>query len=125
MYDLLVAASAGEEEVMFPWWKLWWKAIPSKISGFSWKVVRGRLPTKDNLMIRGVSVGLGDGSCSLCRGPVESSNHLLFSCPIALLVWQALSVWLGKSIPFASTAHFAEFVECKKGKVRKKIIGLI
>lgn len=83
-YDAIVDASPGEDESFFPWRKLWWKAIPAKIFAFSWKTVRERLATKDNLLRRGICDGVGTGACSMCLGPMESSNHILFSCPVAL-----------------------------------------
>lgn len=94
---------------------------------FAWRVIRERISTKDNLRVRGISEGLGSGACSLCLGPPESSNHLLFSCPIALLVWQALSYSLNKPLPFSSCArvHFSDFVDSESSKVRWKIFGLI
>lgn len=127
MYDVIVNVVSVEEDLAFPWHKLWWKAIPSKISSFAWKVVREHIPTKDNLMIRGISEGLGPGSCSMCLGPLETSNHVLFSCLVALLVWQAISIWLNKPLSFSLSArdHFSDFVEIVSGNVRRKIFGLI
>lgn len=37
MYLSMVAIDLNEEFVDFPWLKLWWKAIPSKVSAFAWK----------------------------------------------------------------------------------------
>lgn len=88
--------SSTEDDYVFPWLKLWLKEIPTKISAFAWKTVRERLATKDNLLKRGICDGVGNGVCSMCLGPTESSNHVLFSCPVALLVSQAIGMWLGK-----------------------------
>lgn len=119
-------AASDEEAIHFLWKKLWWKIIPSKIPVFSWKVIRERPPTKDNLMVHGLSEGLGDGSCSMCFGSIESSNHILFSCSVAF-VWQAISLWLNKLLSYASTArdHFSEFVESENGKCKRKIMDVI
>lgn len=118
MYDKIVEASTNDEVVPCHWSKLWWKVISTKISAFSWKVVRERLSTKDNLRIHGVFVGMGDGVCSMCFGPLASSNNVLCSCLVVLLICKALSYWLDKPIPCASSIrdHYAEFVESEKGK---------
>lgn len=92
MYDLIVEASPEDDVVHFPWRKLCWKVIPSKISAFSLKAIRERPPTKDNLMKRGFSNGLGTGLCLMCLSPLKSSNHVLFSCLVALLVWLDISL---------------------------------
>lgn len=60
-------------------------------------------------------------------GPTKSSNHVLFSCPVALLVWQAISIWLDRPMMYSSSArdHFVEFVDFERGKVKRKVDGLI
>lgn len=65
--------------------------------------------------------------CSMFLGPIESSNHVLFSYPMALLVWKAISIWLDKPIMYSSSVrdHAVEFVDCEKGKVKRKVVGLI
>lgn len=52
----------------FPWLKIWWKAIPFKVSVFAWKAVRDRIPSKDNLL-----------KCGLTR--LIGSNFALFVRP--------------------------------------------
>lgn len=101
MYDVIVEAEPGEDVNVFPWKKLWWKAAPAKVSAFAWKTIRERLATKDNLLKRGICDGVGTGACSMCLGPTKSSNHLLFSCPVALLVWQAVCSWLDKPLIYS------------------------
>lgn len=101
MYDYIMESSSVEGEMSFPWSKLWWKVISSKISTFSWKAVCERLPAKDNLMKRGLFEGLGTGAYLLCFSPLESLNHVLFSCSVALFIWQALSLWLDKPMLYS------------------------
>lgn len=127
MYDVIVEAVPAEDEHPFPWRKLCWKAILAKISTFSWKIVCERLATKDNLLKRGICDGMGTGVCSMCLSPMTSSNHVLFSCSVALLVWQAICIWLDKSLLYSLVArdHFVEFVESKNGNVKRKLLGLI
>lgn len=90
MYDAIMEATPGGDESAFPWRNLWWKAIPAKIYAFSWKTVRERLATKDNLLKRGIRDAVGTGVCSMCLGLSGSSEHVLISCPVTLLVWKAI-----------------------------------
>lgn len=65
--------------------------------------------------------------CSMCFGMTETPNHVLFSCPVALFVWQAISIWLDKPMLYSSSArdHFVEFMDSEKGKVKRKVNELI
>lgn len=47
--------------------------------------------------------------------------------PVALLVWQAIELWLNKPMLYSSSArdHFIEFVESKSDNVKRKVTGLI
>lgn len=49
MYQSMVEVNFGRELSDFSWLKIWWKAIPSKVSTFTWKVIRDRIPSKENL----------------------------------------------------------------------------
>lgn len=120
MYEVIVEVVPGEDERFFLWWKLWWMAVPSKIVAFSWKTVCERFKC-------GIFDGLGACICSMCLSPTESSNHVLFSCPMALLVWQAISLWLDKLMLYSSSAreHFVEFVQSENSNDNRKVTGLI
>lgn len=79
------------EDGDFPWLKIWWKVIPSKVSSFAWKAVRDIIPSKDNLLKFSLSslVVVGAALRPVCSSVVESSMHLPVSCPSSLLVWEA------------------------------------
>ncbi|PWA97241.1 RNA-directed DNA polymerase, eukaryota [Artemisia annua] len=68
----------------------WIKFIPIKINVFAWKVSLDRLPTRVNLMYRGIFVS--SLSCPICSSHIEDTSHLLFSCIMAAdvtrLVWR-------------------------------------
>ncbi|XP_076933961.1 uncharacterized protein LOC143600047 [Bidens hawaiensis] len=66
-----------------------------------------RIPTKDALIRRGISVG--DGLCSLCGSEEESVTHLFTSCVVATVLWQKVSGWC--HIPNIFAFSFRDLVE--------------
>nr|GEY93838.1 RNA-directed DNA polymerase, eukaryota [Tanacetum cinerariifolium] len=55
----------------------WVRYVPIKLNVFAWKLLLDRLPTRSNLLLRGVFVP--DLSCSICSTGQETSSHLFFS----------------------------------------------
>lgn len=67
-------------------WDIVWKLkVLSKVKFFCWKALRGFLPTRVNLHIRGMDIFIG---CSMCSMAVESIDHCLFSCSKAKEIWR-------------------------------------
>jgi hypothetical protein len=104
---------------------IWRCAAPSKVCAFSWQMVLGRIPTKDNLrkrnMLRGDQV-----SCSLCTtAAVETPSHLFLHCPCVSKDWYAIMNWLGLILisPPNMEISMAMFAGCGREKVSKA--GLI
>nr|GEW81763.1 RNA-directed DNA polymerase, eukaryota [Tanacetum cinerariifolium] len=80
----------------------WVKFVPIKINVFAWKVSLDRLPTRVNLMHRGIYVS--SLSFPICSSHIEDTSHLLFSCTMAAdvtslvcrcLCWKEFSLLLG------------------------------
>jgi hypothetical protein len=72
--------------------KLIWQAqVPKKIKIFTWQLLKGRLPSSDNICLRG---GPSNGMCVLC-GTEEDVDHIFFKCVLALFMWEGLSLSLG------------------------------
>nr|GEY04769.1 RNA-directed DNA polymerase, eukaryota [Tanacetum cinerariifolium] len=69
----------------------WVKSIPFKINVFAWKVYLDRLPTRLNLIRRGVLVP--SLSCPVCNAAYEDMSHLLFSCDLANDVVRLVFRW--------------------------------
>ena len=67
------------------WRHLWRLEVPHKVRHFSWRAVKGILPTKVNLLRCGV---IHDDRCNECNVEAESEGHLLWSCHRAQDVWQ-------------------------------------
>nr|GEV34341.1 RNA-directed DNA polymerase, eukaryota, reverse transcriptase zinc-binding domain protein [Tanacetum cinerariifolium] len=66
----------------------WVKYIPIKINVFAWPVRLDRLPTRSNLVRRGVV--LDSSLCSLCGLIPEDIHHVLFRCDTAKLVFHMI-----------------------------------
>nr|GEY45226.1 hypothetical protein [Tanacetum cinerariifolium] len=79
----------------------WVNTIPIKINIFVWKVSLNRLPTRINLVRRGVMVS--PISCSICLAGLEDLEHLLFGFNIAIEVCRSICKWWDLSwVPFDS-----------------------
>ncbi|WRX13676.1 Reverse transcriptase zinc-binding domain - like 4 [Theobroma cacao] len=66
------------------WKKLWHCAVPRKTMLFMWKVIHDILPTRSELIKRGVNIEL---MCPLCEIEVETAFHCLCNCQFSRLVW--------------------------------------
>ncbi|XP_051221392.1 uncharacterized protein [Lolium perenne] len=62
---------------------VWRTRVPPKIKVFLWQLIRGRLPSGEQLLKRH---GPSNGMCALC-GAWEDCNHIFFTCPLARLMW--------------------------------------
>jgi hypothetical protein len=58
-------------------------------------VILGRLPTRANLLTRGIIQGGEAALCLACSEATESENHLFVSCPYAWKVWALVHRWFG------------------------------
>nr|POE76014.1 hypothetical protein CFP56_04985 [Quercus suber] len=67
------------------WRNLWCLEVVHKVRHFAWRAVKGILPTKANLVKRGV---IKEDRCDECNEEAESEGHLLWSCHRAQDVWQ-------------------------------------
>jgi len=77
---------------------------------FVWRLFRDRLPTKDNLLRRGV-ITLDSQLCITDCNSIETTNHLFLHCSTFGSVWQCLLRWLGFSmaLPLGVIDHFNQF----------------
>jgi hypothetical protein len=78
---------------------IWSCPTPSKVSAFVWQLLHDRIPTRLNLMRRGIIDAVGDFSCPCCHESAESSLHLFIYCDVALRVWAGVFAWL--DLPFS------------------------
>ena len=81
------------KDVEVPVYHLWLKEVPLKVVLFAWRLLRDRLPTKDNLYRRNV-VGVDDQLCVGGCGEVETSSHLFLHFIIFGSVWNHIHRWI-------------------------------
>ncbi|XP_058746298.1 uncharacterized protein LOC131619191 [Vicia villosa] len=76
-----------------------WKAeVPFKIKPFGWRLLLDRLPTKELLVFRGISIPLDKLMCTFCGYGVENRNHFFFCCRVVKDIWFEIALWVGKSV---------------------------
>lgn len=127
MYIALSKRVDKEEEVDPLLKKLWCKGVPSKVSSFLWKAIRDRVPTKNNLLRRGIVVDDRDKICTFCFHPLEDIGHLLCSCSFSYDVWRKCFDWLGFEMVGSNILrnHYCQFVTGQGGKTMKKMLNII
>ncbi|GJZ95579.1 RNA-directed DNA polymerase, eukaryota [Tanacetum coccineum] len=84
----------------------WVKCIPIKINVFAWRVSLDRLPTRLNLIRRGVQVP--STACPICTSDPEDISHLLFRCPMASDIHRLICRWWG--LPWSPLGSYAEWL---------------
>ncbi|GKU89787.1 hypothetical protein SLEP1_g3881 [Rubroshorea leprosula] len=87
-YALLTNQRREEEEAEM-YKSIWNPSIPSKVAAFNWKVSLDRIPTKLNLLKRGVIKEEEERKCVLCEEEEEDSSHLFLKCKIVKWLWRA------------------------------------
>ncbi|GLT97294.1 hypothetical protein SLE2022_148670 [Rubroshorea leprosula] len=75
--------------------KAWNVFIPSEIAAFSWQVLQDKIPTKLNLLKRGIIRDIGECKCVFCGVALEDTSHLFIHCKVAYSIWNACFKWWG------------------------------
>ncbi|XP_058746494.1 uncharacterized protein LOC131619412 [Vicia villosa] len=74
-----------------------WKAgVPFKIKAFGWRLLANRLPTKDLLLKRGISISLAHVNCAFCGMEPETRDHSFVACNLVKNIWKGIAFWIGK-----------------------------
>ena len=73
---------------------VWLKHIPSKVSLMVWRLLRNRLPTRDNLARRGI-LHSDASTCAAGCDVSESALHLFINCDYSSRLWTNVRFWLG------------------------------
>ena len=84
VYNLFTTTKQNTERVITA--NVWLKHIPLKIYLFSWRLFRNRLPTKDNLITRGIIQAEANVCVGGC-GFEESADHLFITCRHFSQLW--------------------------------------
>ncbi|GJX61782.1 RNA-directed DNA polymerase, eukaryota [Tanacetum coccineum] len=97
----------------------WDKILPRKVNIFMWRLMLDRLPYHLNLLSCGIDIQ--SISCPSCNGNVESSNHIIFECDIALEVWRLVRIWCDITSPtFTSLLHWKNWTSLWQASKEKK-----
>ncbi|CAJ2673682.1 unnamed protein product [Trifolium pratense] len=106
---------------------IWHRQVPLKVSICAWRLLRDRLPTKANLVIRGILSTEAHLCVSGC-GEVESAQHLFINCSSFGLMWPLVSSWIGSSLVTAQNLpeHFVQFTDSAGGsRARRSFMQLV
>jgi len=101
--------------------------IPLKVFILAWRLLRDRLPTKLNLLNRGI-IYVEDISCSAGYGQVESVKHLFLHCDTFCTLWHQVRSWIGVSGVDHQRlcAHFVQFTNYLGGlRTRRSFLQLL
>lgn len=100
VYQLLTSQEVHNNDVTTH--LTWHKQTPLKVSIFSWRLLRNRLPSKDNLVARAI-IPLETQHCVIGCGDTETAQHLIISCPRFGSLRGLVRAWLGT--PAADPFH--------------------
>jgi hypothetical protein len=104
---------------------VWESSAPSKVIAFSWQLLFDRIPSRSNLLLRGIVVSDKPWECLGCVGHIETSNHLFLHCPCAMQIWRDVFSWLGVEIIIPpSLASLYEILRgaAKNSKIRNGFV---
>ncbi|GAU48788.1 hypothetical protein TSUD_406310 [Trifolium subterraneum] len=95
---------------------IWHTQVPLKVSIFAWRLLRDRLPTKVNLISRGI-LPMEDHLCVSGCGAVESAQHVFLSCSTFRPLWNMVNSCICSSLATAQTPsdHFVQFTTSAGG----------
>lgn len=74
--------------------QVWMTKVPSKIKFFVWKVLLGRIPTREQLAKRGMIHNSHEKIYACCFKGNESLSHLFFGYRVSKKVWEEVFIWL-------------------------------
>ncbi|CAJ2645018.1 unnamed protein product [Trifolium pratense] len=106
---------------------IWHPQVPLKVSIFAWRLLRDRLPTKSNLVTRGILSSAAHHCVSGC-GAAKSTHHLFIFCSTFCSIWDLVRSWIGiSSTGFTSIQdHFVQFTLSAGGsRARRSFLQLI
>jgi len=78
---------------------IWRPCIPPSHSLIFWRFMLSKLPTDENLQLRGCTLV---SMCPLCYNHADSSTHLFLECAFSQTIWHWLDTKLQRPIPLAA-----------------------
>ncbi|GJY27461.1 RNA-directed DNA polymerase, eukaryota [Tanacetum coccineum] len=79
----------------------WLKEMSTKVNIFIWRMLLNKLPTRMNLMNRGITVQ--SNQCGICDTRDETVIHLMLHCDLARDVWALVGRWWTLHFPSVLT----------------------
>ncbi|KAL4570624.1 hypothetical protein LXL04_026282 [Taraxacum kok-saghyz] len=97
------------------WWNNW---VPLKVNFLGWRAVLNRLPSKQELKKRQVTIP--STNCDLCNMAEETCEHILIQCSWTEEIWALVRDWCG--MDFTGTHTMEQRIEAslKMGQDNKK-----
>ncbi|GKV04742.1 hypothetical protein SLEP1_g16855 [Rubroshorea leprosula] len=81
-YHLLATDQSGpNRSTIFK--RTWNTSLPTKVSAFNWQLMLDRIPTKVNLVKRGIIKDMEESKCVVCEEQEEDSAHLFLRCKLS------------------------------------------
>jgi hypothetical protein len=124
-YQILTSqdvGSAGEAADL-----IWHRQVPLKVSIFAWRLLRDRLPTRANLVSRGI-LAPDLHYCVTGCGSIETAQHLFLSCSTFAPLWTLVRASIGFSAvdAYSLSDHFVQFTYSVGGlRARRSFLQLI
>ncbi|XP_024965647.1 uncharacterized protein LOC112505843 [Cynara cardunculus var. scolymus] len=104
---------------------MWNKLVPGKVNMLIWCLSKSRLPTRNNLSIKGIRVN--SILCPCCLSQPETEDHILFGCSSTKEIGDYVRNWWS-SFPYQAS-NLAEFFFAAqfpfKGKTEKDALEVI
>jgi len=100
---------------------IWHKQVPLKVTVLAWRLLRDRLPTKDNLASRGI-IPMEARLCVTGCSFVEDVTHMFLTCPFFGALWSMVRAWLGvdEVDSHAIPDHFMQFIQYAGGLTARR-----
>jgi hypothetical protein len=99
LYRLMTSGGVMDRRMM----TVWHCNIPLKVKIFIWMAVHDRIQCGVQLKKKWT----GPEECFMC-GKLETSDHILFQCPMAVFLWTSLRACLGWDVSPVSCDFFSE-----------------
>ena len=115
LYKLLTSGGVRDSQMML----IWKCNIPLKVKIFIWMAVHDIIQSGVQLKKKKWS---GPVECATCD-KIETSDHILSQCPVAVFMWAFLRDSFGwQSSPANCSKFFVEFVDRCRGKRQQVLI---
>ncbi|XP_071739978.1 uncharacterized protein [Rutidosis leptorrhynchoides] len=84
------------------------KLLPQKVYIFIWRAIQKKIPVRFEIDKRGID--LDSTLCPLCELDIETTEHILISCPKTALTWKLVLDWWAQDVSLISNLNDAIIV---------------